>query len=189
MMKTGSYRWPFTNHHVIVAIMTGKTAEKIKEKERLERERERSAMGYWERARINAQRRSISQDAVRRFVWDQAAPVFGECFDDLGKGVRAELAGVYYNYPPKGTQAEKTPEAARIAYAVLMRAHERGLDLVPFKSQSVTPVQDAAKHLQGVAKAWGVKLPAEWLDLAAGYEPEGLAELIAAVAVETEGDQ
>lgn len=123
---------------------------------------------------------------VYRFVWDQAAALFGEVFKGLSLGVLDDLRTPCR--APKGCDFDTLSPQARAAYMLLYARYDDDLADAPYHARTITPVQDAARHLQGVAKAWGVKLPGDWLDLAAGYEPEGLAALIAAVAVETDED-
>ncbi len=189
MLKKSQYSHAFTGHPAILAVLTGETARKIVEKERKAKEKAKAnAPKYtWEEAwEIKNRRREAFNAVIYRFVWDQAAPVLGEVFGKLSAGILEDLSSGYRL--PDGVERKTASLTALVAYGLLMNKHDDGLVKEPYNSKSLTPVQDAAKHLQGVAKAWGVKLPADWLEVAQGYEPEGYADLVAAaVAVETEG--
>jgi ParB/RepB/Spo0J family partition protein len=186
MLKKASYRHDYTRSGTVMAVMTGTTARKTLQAERKRREQEKNRLDFNTRWQINQQRQDLSNEQVYRFVWDQAAALFGDVFKGLSLGVLDDLRT--HCRAPKGYDFDTLSPQARAAYMLLYARYDDDLTTDPYRANTITPVQDAARHLQGVAKAWGVKLPGDWLDVAAGYEPEGLAELIAAVAVETDED-
>jgi ParB-like chromosome segregation protein Spo0J len=162
MIKRSSYKHGFTDSVNISVVVVGAEAETIKKAD--EEKRNNNSTVQWERDR---KKYELYQGAVRQFISAQVLPAFAPALDGkLTGGLLDALADRYsYNY----NNAE-LPAAQRIVYGLIwnmseVNGHARQTD-------HPTPVHYAAKHLQGVAKAWGVKLPPDWLEIAARYEPD-----------------
>jgi ParB-like chromosome segregation protein Spo0J len=161
----------YTESNCVGLVMTGAEAQRIKRTEKAEQEKNGNKEQQWQR--IN-RKRSLYWDSVRKFIKEQGAPVFGVALEKLAGGVLDDLVAYV------GNGGFNRPGAA-IAYQLLYRRYDVS------KSEQVndpTPIRTAALWMRGVASTWSVKLPPDWLEIAAGYEPD-LSEFPECVSTET----
>lgn len=159
----------WTNSHHVRVILTGKGAVAAKEKEKHAR-----SSNDWnsEANQRKREREQARREAARKFI-RFAAPLFGQAFTGLDNlPALAALADV--NLRKGKTEKKKSDVLIEMRTQLAQRAFNNlNLD---WKHAEKGPIA-VAKHLQGMAAAWKVKLPKDFLETAKGYEP--------AVAVET----
>jgi ParB family chromosome partitioning protein len=157
--KAYSNKHDFTDSYLVQALVIGKTAQKIIEKRKKENA-ERSAL-YDTSDRVRRWKfESTNRDASDKLV-HLAAPIFATVFQSLGIApIKALLGG--------GERKEKV-EALRVQLAEHALSSE-----VQWKFKEKGPVA-TGKHLVGVAKTWGIDLPADWMERAQELT-EGLLE-------------
>ena len=112
--------------------------------------------------------REARQMALYEFLWNVATPAF-ECVmsgvtnvDFLEKFADRMVRGV-----PAEELEKKATKAAKAAFyrrSILFSLLDDDLWDI---SQKTKPVTAMAKQLQGVATTWGVKLPKDWMAVAA----------------------
>ncbi|HLC04797.1 MAG TPA: ParB/RepB/Spo0J family partition protein [Anaerolineales bacterium] len=167
--KTPGYRkGPGTGSHVVELIRVGKPAEKALA---ADKKRVGSPRYDYEAQRKKQDREWALQRAAQNFVRQQAGPILAEALvnsesiaglemihDALRDDEGRSKAGV-----SKDKAARLATLRARIASAVLISA-------LDFRDARKGP-QAVAKHLAGVAKTLGARLPKDWDEIAAGYEP------------------
>ena len=90
--------------------------------------------------------------------------LFAAAFKELTNiHVMAALVGAV---PPK-----KDDKKADVMNGLRIRLADDALDnVIGWEKKQQGPVV-VAKHLQGVATTWGIKRPADFLDVAKGFEP------------------
>lgn len=178
MIKKSSYKHGFTDSANVCIVMTGEEAEAIKKAEAEQREMNSrdSYQAKWEREN---KKRDLYNNATRQFVIEQVCPTFAVALDGkVAGGLLADIAAYFrYNFP------DGFPNGQKVVYALAISNSE--VSSMAFRRDHPTPVQYAAKHLKGVAKTWGVKLPPDWLEIAARYEPD-LSEFPECVSAETD---
>ena len=159
-----SYTLPFTDSSTVQVILVGKQAEKVKEAERKERESysSRSSTEDYEKQQAI---RQANEKKVYAFLWNQAVPEFLPMFPveclPLLEAIDGEL---YCRVAPDDAEpAENAKSKTKVEFfrrnivAWILDSE------VESYTDSTTAVTDTAKKLQDVAKAWGVKLPKDWL--------------------------
>lgn len=149
-------------------IVVGETLKKIRKAAASNgHSRDRSQEEYLaEQKRLRAIRET-NHEAVYEFLWNVATPAFDCIFscvtsveflerlsDRMVRGVPAEDPG------KKATKAAKTEFYRR---SILFSLLDDDLWDICQKKHPVTAM---AKHLQGIATTWGVKLPKNWLEVA-----------------------
>lgn len=166
--KDGYSGHKWTESHRIRVIMVGEKAQAAKEKKSDNRSREQQEQAARER---QWQLDSLRSDASRKFAREYAISFLGPAFAEL-TNVAALCALAGEKMPRK--DAKKKDVLANLHRELAFRAVDRlgGFNYMLLKQGPAA----VAKFLQGVAATWGIKLPADFLDIAKGYEP---------VAVET----
>lgn len=173
--KPGLSSWssPVDKDHV-QAVVVGESARKLKEaaQARKAEEAERHTNEEsWEERNKRWEVMRARRAAVGAFLWKHATPAFASLLegvaqvrllellhDEMRRGVDDELAEM------PGPDA---PKKARQSYfrRYIMNSILFG-ELPDDYAEQTTPVRYAAAHLVGLAKEWGVTLPAEWMNLA-----------------------
>jgi ParB-like chromosome segregation protein Spo0J len=181
MIKKQSWNHDITDSQYVCLVMTGPEAEKAKAAEAEKKEQE-SRESYTARLERDRRKNDAYQNAVKAFVLEQVCPLFASALDGkLSEGLLAALASQSGFHLP-----DDMPASRKVIWGLVWRRSE--VDGHARQSNHPTPVQFAAKHLKGVAQAWGVKLPPDWMDIAARYEPD-LSEFPECCAVSTETDE
>jgi len=172
--------WPGTGSYMVELIRIGKAAEKAK----ADAKRQLSSSSYdWEAERAKRQVEEQRADAAKAFLRQIAAPVLADAIapHDQPEALRLifhALRGVFsrdLRLPPGGPQGA----AARLhALRVAVTAEVLGR-VVPYSRLREGP-KATARHVAGIAKALGVKLPKNWEEAAASFAP--------GVSTETERD-
>lgn len=171
-------------------IVVGETCRTLKSKLDKQNASAREASAKSERNWAQIRRmRVANESAMESFLWNVAAPAF----DDVVAGLTAveflkAFADCYGNGAPGDNQQEpdkKASKADRAAFyrRVLMYNLLEDSSSTWELSESKKPITALAKHLQGLATTWGVKLPKNWMDVAAEAD-KGIA-----VAAETGEDE
>jgi hypothetical protein len=161
--KDGYSGHKWTESHRIRVILVGEKAQAAKEKKTDSRSREQAEQAARER---QWQLDSLRSDASRKFAKEYAISFLGPAFAELTNiGALCALAGE--KMPKKETK--KKEMLTSLHWALAFRAVDR-LDGYNYSLQKQGPVA-VAKFLQGVATTWDIKLPADFLDVAKGYEP------------------
>lgn len=135
---------------------------------------------YKEQQRLAAMR-TAHQKAIAAFLWNVATPVFLPVFNGLNAlDFIQTMADRFVRGVPAEEPGKKATKAERIQFyqrAILFSMFDDELwDFI----QKKHPVTAIAKHLQGIAKTWNIKLPKNWLEQAAE------ADKAITVTVETE---
>lgn len=160
----------WTESHLARLILTGEKVKEIKEKEQQARQREQAKRvdhdEEWKKQRER-------QNASRTFFHEFASKPFAAAFKDVDH-IPAMLALTRSDRPKK--DAKKADVLAALRWEMAKDALNN-LDGYNWNLEAKGPVA-VAKYLQGVAKEWGVKLPADFLEIARKFEP---------VAAETAG--
>lgn len=164
------YNHDFTESCTVEVVLTGKRAEKVKETERKERESQPKQEDW----RAIHEKRKAAEKKVSAFLWNQTAPLFMpllpvECLPLL-ETIHKDLQ-TFFDAPDDAIPAENAKSKTKIEFlrrqilstTLWLEAEEAEID---FKD-SETPVTVVAEHLKGMAKAWGVTLPKDWMKKAA----------------------
>ncbi len=124
------------------------------------------------------------REAADRFVEEHAYQAFGNVFDALKKLYpMMALASVDETRTDNGFDRYwKGLGTAEKLEFLRKQLAKHALNYVLGWSIAKQGPVSTAKHLKGVALTWGVKLPENWLEVAASYEPFAALE---SVAVET----
>jgi ParB-like chromosome segregation protein Spo0J len=156
-----THKW--TDSHWCRLVLVGKGAVDVKEKkaEAKSQEEEREEKRREEYA-LKSARREASQRFVREYAVKQFAILFVK-FDNIP----VLCALTRENRPRKGTKPADALATLRVALADSALDGVNGLD---WDLEEKGPLA-VAKFLQGVAAEWGVKLPADFLEAAKGFEP------------------
>jgi len=164
-VRQSSWKHAHTDSLNVCVLMTGAEAERIKAAE-ARAKKENSQEDYSARWKRDNQKRDLYVGAVQRFVLEQVCPTFASALEGkLAGALLDDLARrTHYTLP------DKMPPAQKVVYNLVWSMH--AVDGEARQTDAPLPVGYAAKHLQGVAKAWGVKLPPDWMDIAARYEPD-----------------
>lgn len=179
--KKSAYSNAFTAHAAIGVVMTGETVAKAKE----QASEKDDGLSYSEILDIKRKYRGLAEDAIERFIWYEAVPVFADALASVPKSIQKIIDEAFsYRHLPDGAGEQAKKLSLRATFR-LIGSHKPQL-LESVGDLTLTPVQDAARHLKGVAKEWGVKLPAAWKTIAEDYEPADLEELLAPLAVSAE---
>jgi ParB family chromosome partitioning protein len=153
----------FTDSYTVQAIAVGKKAHKLIEKRKKDNDRSAQESKYAEGRRqqnIELENRMQSNN----FIENVAAPVFAPAFAGVEK-VEPLLALLQRDPDKKFKAASKGQQLELLRQEMADRALDH---IVNFPIKKNGPLA-TAKHLQGVAKTWGVKLPDNWLYLARPY--------------------
>lgn len=152
----------FTNSQFVRVIIIGEGAKEAKEKKAQAKAKEQDANKQRERQwELEGKRRAASI----KFEEQICHPLFAEAFKDwTNLPVMCALVGAE---PPK-----ESTKKADVLYGVRLQLAEKAIDNSRrnwvIQTKGPTAV---AKHLQGVATSWGLKLPADFLQIAEGFEP------------------
>jgi hypothetical protein len=153
---------PGTGSRFVRLILVGPGAEKklAKQKSRT------SPTDYGRRESERRKKAAISG----RFLEHEAAPIFASMLKPIDNlSVLEALSNVAHgSWSKPKLPAKKAERVSRLRELIAAQVLE---DLANFTIQARGPVA-TAKHLQGVAKALGVRLPADWLKRAEGYMPK-----------------
>jgi ParB/RepB/Spo0J family partition protein len=153
----------------IVAV--GKSGEALKKAEQA-RDIGRGGQdeSYHTEQRRLAKVREANREAAYSFLWNVGTPAFAGLLETvvnlpfLKEFADRMVRGVPVEEPdPKAKKADRLDFYRR---ALLFSLLDDVLDMWDI-SQKKKPVTAMAKHLQGIATTWGVKLPKTWLDQAA----------------------
>ena len=170
--------FPGTGSEVVELVRVGKPAEKAK----ADRKRSSSGSGiynaaYYERQGRREQLEHQRREASAAFIRSVAAPLFGAALApyDNPEALRLVLNALRWS-------TRKLPEKREERLAVLREAlaAEVLLSSITWKIEEQGPAA-TAKHLAGVAKTLGIRLPKSWDEAAASYQ--------AGVSTETEEDE
>jgi ParB-like chromosome segregation protein Spo0J len=151
----------FTDSHHIRVVLVGEGAKAIKETRQeaadKERQKQQARELQW---KLERERRAASD----KFLEQYAQALFAAAFKEL-TNLPAMCALVGANPPKK--DAKKNGALNEIRKRMADRALSNS---VGWQQLEKGPIA-TAKHLQGVATTWGVKLPADFLEAAKGFEP------------------
>lgn len=166
----------------IVAV--GKSAEALKKAEQArDVTRGGNSDEYYKEQRRLAKMRDAHKAAAYDFLWNVGTPAFAPLIADLTNvNFLKEFADRMVRGVPAQEPNGKSTKADRLDFyrrALLFSLLDDVLDMWDI-CQKKKPVTAMAKHLQGIATTWGVKLPKTWLDQAAQAD--------AAITVTTETD-
>lgn len=136
--------------------------ERVQKAKAAEKTREDDRDRQWESQRKR-------RDASDTFQEKVANPAFAVAFKEMTNlPVMAALVGAV---PP-----QKGDKKAELLNVLRIRLADHALDnMIGWNKKQEGPVA-VAKHLQGVATTWGIKLPADFLDVAKKFEPAIAAE-------------
>lgn len=152
---------PFTDSHVVQLVSVRKEYQKQQEKRRQENEQkeaERKAeMDSWEIQRRN-------REWSTAFMWEVAAPLFANAFVGIKSGVLPYLASAIAGFARRQHEIPEDPKE-RDEFWMKFIAYHTFNDDIGHQDKGKGPVH-VANYLQGVAKAWGVKLPDEFEEIA-----------------------
>lgn len=163
-----NYTHAFTDSRTVEVVLTGKRAEKVKEKER----EQRAAQPSQEDHQAVYAKQKEAERKVTAFLWNQAVPQFlpllagVECLPLL-EMLDQEI--FYTDVPDDAIPVETAKSKTKVDYLrrrILHAAIIAQCMNIDYQD-SDTPVSIVAKHLQGVARTWGVTLPKDWLKKAA----------------------
>jgi len=155
------HKWTGSHHARVIAV--GETATKAKEKKAGSKSDERAEQERREREREISR---ALHDAARRFRKEYAAAVFAQVFQGLDNmHVMAALARVEIK-KTKGTNKEQILNELRAELANDVLDNMMG-----WQDEEKGPMYVAKKY-QHIATNWGVKLPADFLEVAKKYQPD-----------------
>lgn len=159
------HKW--TESHLCRVILVGKKATTAKEAAKEKKNNGNDSFSAQQKAREQEwQLRQALRDASIKFTDNYSDAFFAAAFKDL-EHVPAMCALARVGSPKKDAKkAELLADLRRrIANRALDNLNGYGWDLFA-KGPTST-----AKYLQKVATTWGIKLPADFLDVAKGFEP------------------
>ena len=162
------HKW--TESNFCRVILVGSKAKVIKEKKRDEGSSEQAKQEAYRKQR---ELEEAHRNASRKFTADYAVKQFAVVFKGIDH-IPAMCALTNSGTP------RKTAKKAEVLTDLRVQLARRALDNLngyDWRLLEKGPIA-CAKYLQGVATAWEVKLPADFMDVAKGYQP--------AVSVETE---
>lgn len=167
--KNPSYRKePGTGSYVVELIRVGKPAEKALA---ADKKRRGSPQYDYEAARKKQDQEWALQRAAQRFIRQQAGPILAEALvnHESITGLEMILGALRDDErrPKAGTPKEKAIRLATLRAQIASAVLISDLD---FREARRGP-KAIAKHLAGVAKTLGARLPKDWDEIAAGYEP------------------
>ena len=167
-IKPGQYEHPYTKSEIVeVVTIAPKAVEKQKAVKRGERNKEDDE----ERERRWKNERAL-RDASSKFLEAEVTPAFGHLLDAVDNlGFLMAMAGIGDDdfEPEEGEKAPTRKE--KLTQCRLVIVAEALEHTINYSTRDKGPVQ-VAEHYQGVAKTWGVDLPADWLEKAASYWPK-----------------
>jgi ParB family chromosome partitioning protein len=160
--KTSMYgnKHDFTDSCTVQAIAVGKTAHKLIEQRKKANDRSATKSRDAEQERLSNiewENRKLSVS----FIEKVAVPIFAPVFAGMDK-VEPLLALLRIKPDKEFEKAGKGKKLEMLRQKIAGQALDYVVDF-PMKKNGPLAT---AKHLQGVAKTWGVKLPDNWLDLA-----------------------
>lgn len=153
----------WTESNTARLILTGEKVKELKEQKQKIAERERVSQvdreDQWKQQRER-------QEASSRFFKEVGSKPFAVVFKDLDH-IPSMIALTRLDVPKKDLKKADVLTALRVEMArdAIDNLHGYSWDL---QSKGPTAV---AKFLQGLAKEWGVKLPADFLEMAKKFEP------------------
>jgi ParB/RepB/Spo0J family partition protein len=174
----------FTDSYTVQAILVGQTALKL-----IEQRKKTNAPGAqaekWEKQRRLQNIESENRQHSGSFIENVAAPIFAPAFAGMDK-VEPLLALLQMDPDKKFEAASKGKKLELLRQEMADRALEH---VANYEIKKNGPLA-TAKHLQGVAKTWGVKLPENWLELVQPFlkglkEYQGLDGKTVVVSAET----
>jgi len=126
-------------------------------------EREARSREQSENAKLFAQ----NQDKARQFLSEQARHYFAAGFEKMDNlAVLLDLIGIADKSFGEKSRKQKLAE-------LRLELARRALNNVVDWQMSQKGPAAVAKHLQGVATTWGIRLPEDWLEMAARYAVDG----------------
>lgn len=158
-----SYNHAFTDSSTVEVILVGKRAEKVKETERKERESQPKQEDY----HASYEKRKAAEKKVSAFLWNRAAPLFipllpVECLPLL-EAINEDISS-FLDVPEDAIPFENAKSKTKIEFLRRMIVGSMLVKILNIDYEdSDTPVTIVAKHLQGVARTWGVTLPKDWM--------------------------
>ena len=170
-----------TGSYVVELVRVGPAAEKAKAAEKKTREPREQRIDWQAQQREWAQE-AKRREATQRFLRQEAAPMFAVSFKGLVSPAVLEAlieALVRDRNWKRGLPEGRAARCGRLRELLAFRVLEALLD---HALASRGPVA-TAKHLTGLAKSLGVKLPADWQDRA-----EALVPKPASVSTDTESE-
>jgi ParB/RepB/Spo0J family partition protein len=162
------HKW--TNSPLVRVILVGAKVAATKEK-KAEASNSRQAEEEKQRKRDELER--ARNEASRKFLKDYAVKLFGVAFKGL-ENIPAMCALARVNAPKKDAKKADVLSAIHAELASDALNNLNGLDWQLYRSGPVA----LAKFLSKVALTWGVKLPADFMEVAKGYEPAVAAETV-----------
>ena len=131
---------------------------------------------YRQRQETNGELYRLNQGKTREFVIEQAYQYFVAGFEKMDNlAALMDVLGI----EEKDFSTEKTRKD-KLA-ALRLELARRALNNIVDWQMTQQGAPFVAKHLQGVATTWGIRLPDDWLEIAARYAVDGAP----AVATET----
>lgn len=159
----GDHTW--TNSSRARLVLVGERAKAIKEKQRESNAKKKEKeSGSYEAQRRQWQIQNENRDASDRFLRECAAAFFAKAFD--GFDHLQAMSALTHVEIKKNTKKADALSALRRELAIDALENLNGFT---YALKAKGP-EKTAKYLQGVATTWGVKLPADFLVLAKGYE-------------------
>jgi len=170
-LKKGSTWNPFDGvPHGLVIIAVGAAVKKLQEKEKSNGSgRSQDNESYYAEQRRLRIVREARREAMNTFLWNIATPAFQVLLSEvsslefLNRLTDRVVAGVPAEEPDRKTRKAERLDFYRRAILFELLDDVGMWDI----SQKTKPVAALARHLQGVATSWGVKLPRNWMDMAA----------------------
>lgn len=154
-----------------MVVVTGETLKKMRaEKKQNSVNSQERQDNYYRDQRRMAKVREANERALFDFLWNVACPAFQPAVFN-GSGCLAfyeTFADRFCSGVPAEEPDEKAPKTKRIDFyqkSILFAIFDD--DLWDYKiDEKNQAVRRLAKHLQGVAKTWGVTLPKDWMQKA-----------------------
>ena len=148
-------------------VVVGETLKKMRKADAKKHgQRDTNSEEYNRDQRRLAKLRDANENALYDFIWNVVTPAFQTVFNGANNlGFFEELSDHFCSGVPAEEPDKKAPRKEKIEFyqkAILFSIFDD--DLWEYKTnQKGRPVRELAKHLQGVAKTWGIELPKDWM--------------------------
>lgn len=170
-----SYSHDLTGSETVKVMLTGERAKKIKEKERGRRESYSSSYDpkAWERQQAI---RAGNRERLKSFVMSQAIAQFEGLFVSIDSFPVLEYLASNARRGLDEDIRKNAPKSEKMAYCRRVLAFDLVMTAMPYgdwlEDENGAIEEKAARHLQGVAKTFGVALPKDWVAQAVAVETE-----------------
>ena len=162
----------------IAIVVVGKTYEnwkKAEEQSRQDKGEQRERVDFELQRRIN----DIVEAQTETFVWEVVTPLFARLLDGVAQVDFLESLSENLDYYPSDVvpdrdqhrrkNMKKAERLNQVRRLIIFDVFYRN-DLNNNRSDTKTPTAVLAKHCQGLATTWGVKLPKDFIDQAKTYD-------------------